>query len=109
MTFGAMGAPDKLNLLVLPILLGEGGRRSPPLSVGTGQVHEDCRSLPEGARARARGHAHDELARAPISSAARAGRAPEQLTGSPPVERIRPSIVYSFAGESCEGTSSREA
>jgi dihydrofolate reductase len=48
-TFRALGALDKLGLLVLPFLLGAGRRLSPPLSAETGLVLEEAHALPEGA------------------------------------------------------------
>jgi dihydrofolate reductase len=48
-TFRALGALDKLGLLVLPMFLGDGMRLAPPLSADTKLVLESTRSLPEGA------------------------------------------------------------
>lgn len=48
-TFRALGALDKLGLLVLPMFLGDGMRLALPLSADTKLVLESTRSLPEGA------------------------------------------------------------
>jgi dihydrofolate reductase len=47
-TFRALGALDKLGLIVLPLLLGEGMRLTPPLSPNTELRLETERALPEG-------------------------------------------------------------
>jgi dihydrofolate reductase len=47
-TFRALGALDKLGLLVLPILLGDGMRLTPALSTDAKLVLESQRALPEG-------------------------------------------------------------
>jgi dihydrofolate reductase len=48
-TFRALGALDKLGLLVLPFLLGGGTRLTPSISIETELVLEEARTLPEGA------------------------------------------------------------
>jgi dihydrofolate reductase len=48
-TFRALGALDKLGLLVLPFFVGEGMRLTPSISTDTGLVLEDAHALPEGA------------------------------------------------------------
>ena len=48
-TFRALGALDKLGLIVLPLLVGEGMRLTPPVSPDTRLSLETERSLPEGA------------------------------------------------------------
>jgi dihydrofolate reductase len=48
-TFRALGALDKLGLLVLPFFLGAGMQLTPSLSTDIGLVLESERSLPEGA------------------------------------------------------------
>lgn len=48
-TFRALGALDKLGLIVLPLLVGEGMRLTPPLSPDTRLSLETERALPEGA------------------------------------------------------------
>jgi dihydrofolate reductase len=48
-TFRSLGALDKLGLLVLPVLMGEGGRLAPPGDPDTGLTLESSRALPEGA------------------------------------------------------------
>ena len=47
-TFRALGALDTLGLIVLPLLLGEGMRLTPPLSPDTELTLESERALPEG-------------------------------------------------------------
>jgi dihydrofolate reductase len=47
-TFRALGALDKLGLIVLPLLLGEGMRLTPSLSTDTELRLESERSLPGG-------------------------------------------------------------
>ena len=47
-TFRALGALDKLGLLVLPFLLGGGTMLTPSLSTGTRLALEEVHSLPEG-------------------------------------------------------------
>jgi dihydrofolate reductase len=47
-TFRAMGALDRLELVVLPILLGDGMRLTPALSPDTGLTFEGERALPGG-------------------------------------------------------------
>jgi dihydrofolate reductase len=47
-TFRALGALDKLGLIVLPLLIGEGRRLTPPLSSDTHLKLEAERALPEG-------------------------------------------------------------
>jgi dihydrofolate reductase len=47
-TFRALGALDKLGLIVLPLLVGDGMRLTPPLSADTALSLEVERSLPEG-------------------------------------------------------------
>jgi dihydrofolate reductase len=47
-TFRALGALDKLGLLVLPLFTGEGMRLTPPVSAGTGLTLESERALPNG-------------------------------------------------------------
>ncbi len=48
-TFRALGALDKLGLIVLPILLGDGMRLTPALSTDTRLTLESERPLPGGA------------------------------------------------------------
>lgn len=48
-TFRALGALDKLGLLVLPFFMGGGMRLTPSLSTDTRLTLEEQRSLPEGA------------------------------------------------------------
>jgi len=47
-TYRALGALDKLGLIVLPLLLGEGMRLTPSLSTDTKLTLESERSLPGG-------------------------------------------------------------
>jgi dihydrofolate reductase len=47
-TFRALGALDKLGLIVLPLFLGDGMRLTPSLSTETKLVLESQRSLPGG-------------------------------------------------------------
>jgi dihydrofolate reductase len=47
-TFRALGALDKLELVVLPLLLGAGMRLTPSLSLDTGLTFERERALPGG-------------------------------------------------------------
>ncbi|MDQ6775282.1 MAG: dihydrofolate reductase family protein [Actinomycetota bacterium] len=47
-TFRALGALDKLGLLVIPVLLGDDRRLTPTVSTDTELVLESERSLPEG-------------------------------------------------------------
>jgi dihydrofolate reductase len=47
-TFRALGALDKLGLIVLPLLMGEGMRLTPTLSTDTGLTFESERALPGG-------------------------------------------------------------
>ena len=47
-TFRLLGALDKLELVVLPLLLGDGMRLTPSLSPGTGLTFERERALPGG-------------------------------------------------------------
>lgn len=47
-TFRALGALDKLGLIVLPLLIGEGMRLTPSLSTDTGLTFESERVLPGG-------------------------------------------------------------
>jgi dihydrofolate reductase len=47
-TFRALGALDKLGVLVLPLFLGDGIRLTPTLSIDTRLVLEPERSLPGG-------------------------------------------------------------
>ena len=47
-TFRALGALDTLELVVLPILLGDGMRLSPPLDPRAGLTFERERALPGG-------------------------------------------------------------
>jgi dihydrofolate reductase len=47
-TFRALGALDKLELVVLPLLLGDGMRLTPSLSLDTGMTFERSRPLPGG-------------------------------------------------------------
>jgi dihydrofolate reductase len=47
-TYRALGALDKLELIVLPLLLGSGMRLTPSLSPDTGLTFERVRSLPGG-------------------------------------------------------------
>jgi dihydrofolate reductase len=47
-TFRALGGLDKLGLIVLPLLLGEGMRLTPSLSADTGLRLETERALPGG-------------------------------------------------------------
>jgi dihydrofolate reductase len=48
-TFRRLGALDKLGIIVLPLLVGDGMRLAPPLSTGTDLRLETERALPEGA------------------------------------------------------------
>jgi dihydrofolate reductase len=48
-TFRSLGAVDKLGLLVLPLLMGEGLRLTSPGDPGTPLTLESSRALPEGA------------------------------------------------------------
>jgi dihydrofolate reductase len=48
-TFRALGALDKLGLIVLPLLIGEGMRLTPSLSTDAGLALESEHALPEGA------------------------------------------------------------
>jgi hypothetical protein len=48
-TFRALGALDKLGLLVLPFFLGDGMRLTPAIDVDTELTLEETRALPEGA------------------------------------------------------------
>lgn len=48
-TFRAMGALDKLGLLVLPFFLGAGMQLTPSISTDTTLVLEEAHTLPEGA------------------------------------------------------------
>ncbi|HEY1356824.1 MAG TPA: dihydrofolate reductase family protein [Thermoleophilaceae bacterium] len=48
-TFRAMGALDKLGLLLLPLMVGDGMRLAPPLSGDSELALESERVLPEGA------------------------------------------------------------
>src|SRR5437763_7454510 len=47
-TFHSLGALDKLGLIVLPLLLGDGMRLTPSLSPGTGLKLESQSALPTG-------------------------------------------------------------
>ncbi len=47
-TFRALGALDKLELVVLPLLFGDGTRLTPALSTDTGLTLERGRALPGG-------------------------------------------------------------
>jgi dihydrofolate reductase len=47
-TFRAMGALDKLELVVLPLLLGDGMRLTPAISADAGLTFERSRNLPGG-------------------------------------------------------------
>jgi len=47
-TFRVLGALDKLGLIVLPLLVGDGMRLTPPLSRDTELTLETERALPEG-------------------------------------------------------------
>jgi dihydrofolate reductase len=47
-TFRALGALDKLELVLLPLLLGGGMRLTPSLSLDTGMTFERSRELPGG-------------------------------------------------------------
>jgi len=47
-TFRVLGALDKLGLIVLPLLVGDGMRLTPPLSPDTELTLETERALPEG-------------------------------------------------------------
>jgi dihydrofolate reductase len=47
-TFRALGALDKLELVVLPLLLGDGMRLTPSLSPETALTFESERALPGG-------------------------------------------------------------
>ena len=47
-TFCALGALDKLELVILPLLFGAGMRLTPPLSPDTGLTFERERALPGG-------------------------------------------------------------
>ena len=48
-TFRALGALEKLGLLVLPFFLGDGMRLTPAISVDMELILEEARTLPEGA------------------------------------------------------------
>lgn len=48
-TFRALGALQKLGLLVLPFFLGDGMRLTPTISVDAELTLEEARTLPEGA------------------------------------------------------------
>jgi dihydrofolate reductase len=48
-TFRGLGALDKLGLLVLPVLVGEGKRLTPPFGVEAELTLESEEALPEGA------------------------------------------------------------
>jgi dihydrofolate reductase len=48
-TFRALGALDKLGLLVLPFFLGDGMRLTPTIDVDTELLLDEARTLPEGA------------------------------------------------------------
>jgi dihydrofolate reductase len=48
-TFRALGALDKLGLLVFPFFLGAGTQLTPSLSTDTQLVLEEVHPLPEGA------------------------------------------------------------
>lgn len=48
-TFRALGALQKLGLLVLPFFLGDGMRLTPAISVEAELILEEARTLPEGA------------------------------------------------------------
>jgi dihydrofolate reductase len=48
-TFRALGALDKLGLLVLPFFLGDGIRLTPAISLDAELLLEETRTLPEGA------------------------------------------------------------
>jgi dihydrofolate reductase len=48
-TFRSLGALDKLGMLVLPVLIGEGMRLAPPLGSEAKLTLESERPLPEGA------------------------------------------------------------
>lgn len=47
-TFRALGALDKLGLILLPVLIGEGMRLTPSLSTDVGLTLESERALPGG-------------------------------------------------------------
>ena|SRR5437762_9712604 len=47
-TFRALGALDRLGLIVLPLLVGDGRRLTPPVSPDTELTLETERALPEG-------------------------------------------------------------
>ncbi len=47
--FRSIGALDRLGLIVLPIVIGEGMRFAPPLSSEAAPVLESQRALPEDA------------------------------------------------------------
>jgi dihydrofolate reductase len=47
-TFRALGALDKLGVIVLPLLMGEGMQLTPSLSTDTGLTFESERALPGG-------------------------------------------------------------
>ena len=47
-TFRSLGALDKLGLIVLPLMIGEGMRLTPTVSTNTGLTLESERSLPGG-------------------------------------------------------------
>jgi len=47
-TFRALGALDRLELVVLPMLFGAGMRLTPAVSTATGLVYERHRALPGG-------------------------------------------------------------
>ena len=48
-TFRALGALDRLGVIVLPLLVGEGMRLAPPVSAHAELTLESERALPEGA------------------------------------------------------------
>jgi dihydrofolate reductase len=48
-TVRALGALDELGLIVLPLLLGEGVRLTPPVSTDIGLTLRSERALPSGA------------------------------------------------------------
>jgi dihydrofolate reductase len=48
-TFRALGALDKLGLLVLPFFLGGGRRLTPTIDVGAELLLDEVHTLPEGA------------------------------------------------------------
>jgi dihydrofolate reductase len=47
-TFRALGALDKLGMIVLPLLIGEGMRLVPPVSADADLTLESVQALPEG-------------------------------------------------------------